>query len=124
MAAMLRCHPTTVVRLRQAGKLPYIALGKAPRFRLVAIQDWMAKNSLCARKGVRAKRVAPYAEEMAQYDAEAGARRALFRHRNAAAEEAYLEPGRPVHIEAPCLCLRALNAQLYVCGRSTLKLLA
>jgi excisionase family DNA binding protein len=78
---MLRCHPNTVRRLQRAGKLPYIAMGNAPRFKLVDIERWVAKNSLRARKGVRAGKVVPYTAEMARYDAEANARAALYRYR-------------------------------------------
>ncbi len=58
VAAILRCHPNTVARLRRAGKLPYIAM-RPVKIRSEDLDRWIAKNTLRAREGVRAGRVAP-----------------------------------------------------------------
>jgi hypothetical protein len=76
---MLRCHPTTVARLRYAGELSYIPM-RPVKIRLVDVERWMAKNRLRAREGLRAA-PAPDPAEKARADAEANARMVILRYR-------------------------------------------
>jgi excisionase family DNA binding protein len=65
VAAILRCSPKTVYRLRRSGKLPYLDGARAMRpvkIRSEDLERWIVKNALGPRKGVRPRRV-PNAEE-------------------------------------------------------------
>lgn len=61
---ILRCHPTTVARLRGAGKLPFIA-GRPAKIRLVDFHRWSTKNHLGPREGVRDGKVISAEERIA-----------------------------------------------------------
>ena len=62
VAAILRCHPNTVARLRKAGQLPHIAM-RPVKIRSEDLDRWIAQNTLRARKDVRARPVPSPAEQ-------------------------------------------------------------
>jgi excisionase family DNA binding protein len=82
VAAILRCQPNTVARLRRAGKLPYIAM-RPVKIRSEDLDRWIAKNTLRAREGVRAGRVAPekHPAQKAHEEATRLATKAIMRQR-------------------------------------------
>jgi excisionase family DNA binding protein len=79
VAAILRCHPSTVARLRYAGELSYIPM-RPVKIRSEDVERWMAKNRLRAQEGRRAAPT-PDPAEKARADAEGNARMVVLRYR-------------------------------------------